>query len=183
MANPPTTNRSAVLPSEDQAAFDAHRRSFFDEYQPANATETQLVQELVDTSWRLNRIPLLEAGLTNPQDQIPALAALGLHCTRLSRQFQKTVDKLREIQAERLLQQDRDLRRAAGLLELHKKKRIPYNPAQDGFIFSTGQVEAFTNHLRRLDQSRPIERNLGILQSPVRVVSAAVGTAPAVRVN
>jgi hypothetical protein len=28
---------AAVLPSEDQAAYDAHRRGFFDEYQPALA--------------------------------------------------------------------------------------------------------------------------------------------------
>jgi len=176
------TSRSALLPSEDQAAFDAHRRGFFDEYQPANSTETQLVQELVDTSWRLNRIPLLEAGLLSqnpaPQTLTPALATLGLHYTRLSRQFEKVVDKLREIQADRLEQQERNLRRAAGLLEFNKQKGIPYNPAQDGFVFSTGQVEAFTNHLKRLDKSRPIERNLGIMQSPVRVVSAAVGTAP-----
>ena len=55
------TAASAVLPSEDPAAYENHRRQFFDEYQPATATETQLVQELVDTSWRLNRIPLLEA--------------------------------------------------------------------------------------------------------------------------
>ena len=55
------TAASAVLPSEDQAALDAHRRGFFDEYQPATSTESQLVQELANTSWRLNRIPLLEA--------------------------------------------------------------------------------------------------------------------------
>src|SRR6204780_3894638 len=29
------TAASAVLPSEDQAAYDAHRRGFFHEYQPA----------------------------------------------------------------------------------------------------------------------------------------------------
>src|ERR1700685_4383230 len=55
------TAASAVLSSEDPAAYDAHRRGFFDEYQPATPTETQLVMELADTSWRLNRIPLLAA--------------------------------------------------------------------------------------------------------------------------
>jgi hypothetical protein len=57
------TAASAVLPSEDRAAYDAHRRSFFDEYQPATPAETQLTQELADTAWRLNRVPLLEAEL------------------------------------------------------------------------------------------------------------------------
>jgi hypothetical protein len=57
------TAASAVLPTEDRAAFDAHRRGFFDEYQPATPTESQLVMEIAETSWRLNRIPLLEAEL------------------------------------------------------------------------------------------------------------------------
>src|SRR6202162_5370343 len=44
------TARTAVLPSEDPAAYEQHCRQFRDEYQPANATETQLVQELAETS-------------------------------------------------------------------------------------------------------------------------------------
>jgi hypothetical protein len=137
------TAASAVLPSEDQAAYDAHRRGFFDEYKPATPTETQLVIELADTAWRLNRIPLLEAQLfsqdPNPQSLIPQLATLGLHYTRLSRQFQKAVDHLRKIQSERRHDEERDLKRAAALLELHKHKGIPYDPVQDGFVFSKDQ--------------------------------------------
>ena len=121
------TSASAVLPSEDQAAYDTHRRSFFDEYKPATPTETQLVQEIADTAWRLNRIPLLEAELfsqnPNPQSLIPLLATLGLHHTRLSRQFQKAVDHLREIQSERAERERRDLKDAAALLEFHKTQR------------------------------------------------------------
>jgi hypothetical protein len=93
------TAASAVLPSEDPAAYEQHRRRFFDEYQPATPTESQLVQELVDTSWRLNRIPLLEAATfarhqppaTNhqpPADIVDAhrlLANLGIQGQRLSR--------------------------------------------------------------------------------------------------
>ena len=54
------TAQTVVLPSEDAAAHQSHSRQFFSEYQPATPTETQLVQELIDTSWRLNRIPLLK---------------------------------------------------------------------------------------------------------------------------
>jgi hypothetical protein len=133
------TAASAVLPSEDQAAYDAHRRGFFDEYQPATPTETQLVIEVADTAWRLNRIPSLEAALLsqdpNPQTLIPQLATLGLHYQRLSRQFQKAVDHLREIQADRAERERRDLRDAAALLELHKHKGVPWEPADHGFVF------------------------------------------------
>jgi hypothetical protein len=141
------TAASAVLPSEDRAAFDAHRRGFFDEYQPATPTETQLTQELADTAWRLNRIPLLEAALldraANPPteqtridfDIVDAHRALGLHYTRLSRQFQKTLDTLRDIQADRAERERRDLRDAAALLELHKHKGVPWEPSDHGFVF------------------------------------------------
>src|ERR1700683_3738447 len=80
------TAASPVLPSQDPAAYDPPRRAFFDEYHPATPTETQLVQKLADTSWRLNRIPLLEADLfsqnPNPQSLIPLLATLGMHSPR-----------------------------------------------------------------------------------------------------
>ncbi len=87
------TAASAVLPSEDRGAYETHRRGFFDEYQPATPTETQLTQELADTSWRLNRIPLLEADLLSRADTVDAyraLATLGTRSQRLSRQFQKS---------------------------------------------------------------------------------------------
>jgi hypothetical protein len=166
------TTASAVLPSEDQAAFDAHRRGFFDEYKPATPTETQLVQELADTSWRLNRIPLLEAEVLSraanpPTDQAAidfdivdahrALATIGLHYQRLSRQFQKTLGTLRDIQADRAERQRRDLKDAAALLELHKHKGVPWEPSDHGFVFSKDQVEAFSQRLMRLNEARYIE--------------------------
>jgi hypothetical protein len=166
------TAASAVLPSEDRAAYDAHRHGFFDEYKPATPTESQLVIEIADTAWRINRIPSLEAALLSnppsPQTLIPQLAALGLHYQRLSRQFQKTVDHLREIQSERRRQEKRDLEHAAAILELHKRKGIPYDLAQDGFVFSRDQVEAFGQRLMRLNESRSIEHVLFHMQPPSR---------------
>ena len=175
------TSRSPVLASEDLAAYQLHRRQFLDAYQPATPTETQLTQELADTAWRLNRIPMLEAGLLDraanpPNDQAAidfdivdahrALAALGLHGQRLSRQFQKTLEQLREIQYGRRREQKRDLERAAALLELHKHKGIPYDPAQFGFVFSKDQIEAHAQRLMRLNESRPFEHVLFHMQPP-----------------
>jgi hypothetical protein len=166
------TAASAVLPSEDQAAFDTHRRGFFDEYRPATPTETQLVQELADTSWRLNRIPLLEADLLSraahpPTEQAAIefdivdahrlLANLGIQGQRLSRQFQKSLDKLREVQAERIERERRDLKDAAALLELHKHQGVPWEPADHGFVFSKDHVERFAQRAMRLNEARHIE--------------------------
>jgi hypothetical protein len=153
------TSRTPVLATEDPAAYQHHCRQFFDEYKPATPTESHLTQQLADTAWRLNRIPLLESDLfsqnPSPQTLIPQLATLGLHGSRLSRQFQKALDQLREIQAERRIQHERDLKRAAALLELHKHKGLPYDPIQDGFVFSKLEIEAFSQRLMRLNQSSP----------------------------
>jgi len=141
------TARTAVLPSEDHSAYEKHCRAFQDEYQPATPTETQLVQELADTSWRLNRIPLLEAGLFRqtrrwpPDDVIDALAKLGLHSARLSRQFQRTLNQLRALQSERRDHESRRLPEAAELVEHHKKQTTLLNSARDGFVFSRDQIQ------------------------------------------
>jgi hypothetical protein len=191
------TAASPVLPSEDPAAYESHCRQFMDEYQPASPTETQLVQELIDASWRLNRIPLLEAellagtGRSRPQciqenaggplrcaglkedpanppneqaridfdivDAHRLIANLNLQGHRLSRQFQKALDKLREIQADRRECERRDLKDAAALLELYKHKGLPWQPADHGFVFSKQQVERAAERMIRLNEARHVE--------------------------
>jgi hypothetical protein len=166
------TGRTVLLPSDDPATHQRHAQEFLDEYKPQGPTERQLVQELIDTSWRLNRVPELEAEVlsraANPPtpeaaiefdivDAHAIIDKLALYSHRLSRQFHKTLDQLLDIQAERRETETRDLKRAAALLEMHKVKGIPYDPAQDGFVFSNDQIETFSHRLIRLNESRHIE--------------------------
>jgi hypothetical protein len=171
------TAASPVLPSEDPAAYQRHCRQFLDEYQPATPTESHLTQELADAAWRLNRIPLLEAEVfsqnPNPQSLVSLLATLGMHSQRLSRQFQKSLDQLREIQADRADRERRDLKNAAALLELHKHKGIPWQPSDHGFVFSKDEIEAFSQRLIRLNESRHVEHVLFHMQPPARVATAS----------
>ena len=156
------TAETAVLPSEDLAAFQRHVQQFLDEYRPATPTETHLVHELANTAWRQKRIPLLEAEAlsraANPPteqaridfdivDAHRLLTNLGLHGHRLSRQFQKTLEQLRAIQAERREREKKDLKDAAGIFEFHKHKGLPWEPADDGFVFSKDEVERFARRL------------------------------------
>ena len=127
-------------------------------------TETQLVHEIANTAWRLNRIPFLEADLLsqnpNLQALIPMLATLGLHGSRLSRQFQKAIDQLRYIQDERRRLERRQLTEAAEILLRHRHKGLSsepasvpspeWEPSDDGFVFSKEQVERHARQLMRL---------------------------------
>jgi len=165
-------SRTPVLRSEDQAAYEQHCRQFFDEHRPATPTETQLTQELADTSWRLNRVPALEAELLNraahPANEEAAIAfdivdahraisILSLHSARLSRQFQRALEQLREIQSDRLARRERDLKDAAAVSEVHKHQGIPYDPAQDGFVFSRDEIDACAQRRMRIDKSRAFD--------------------------
>ncbi len=165
------TARTAVLPTEDPDAYQRHVQQFLDEYAPATPTETQLVHEIANTAWRLNRIPFLEAELLSqipsPQTLIPQLATLGLHGSRLSRQFQKALDQLRGIQDERRRLERRQLNEAAEILIRHQRKGLPWELSdlfpeqahrrlvpwcavkQAGFVFSKEQIERHARYLMR----------------------------------
>ena len=166
------TASSPVIHSEDPAAFETLRRQLTEEFQPKTASESQLVRQIADTTWRLNRIPLLEAGLldraANPPDDQSAIefdivdahniiVKLGMHTQRLNNVLHKTMDKLRAIQAERRERERFQLKEAAALLALHQHKGIEWDPSQDGFVFSKEEVERFAQHLMRLNESRHIE--------------------------
>jgi hypothetical protein len=165
------TARTAVLPAEDPEAYQRHVQQFLDEYAPATPTETQLVHEIANTAWRLNRIPFLEAELLSrainpPTEQAAidfdivdahrALATLGLHGSRLSRQFQKALDQLRDIQEERRRLERRHLNEAAELLIRHQRKGLSSDPSvfskDAGFVFSKEQIE---RHARKLILQNP----------------------------
>jgi hypothetical protein len=153
------TARTAVLPNEDPDAYQRHVQQFLDDCKPANSIETQLVHEIANTAWRLNRIPSLEAELLsqdpNPQTQIPLLAKLGLHGSRLSRQFQKAAEQLHDIQEERRRLERRHLNEVAEILMRHQRKGLRFDPAvfskEAGFVFSKEQIECHAQHLIHLN--------------------------------
>jgi hypothetical protein len=137
------TGQLVVIPDEDLQLYESLKKSFRDEYQPQGATEENLVQALADVSWRLNRVALLESNLLSisytPRDlvdclfaQAKALASLSMHSQRLSRQFERTVALLRQLQQARRTQEKKalDLHESTGKTSGH------------GFVFSERQIDA-----------------------------------------
>jgi hypothetical protein len=174
------TGQIVVMPAEDLAAYQSHVKSFTDEYHPQGATEAHLVQALADTSWRLNRVAaqetnLLTLGLQNPtaidaprpiqdamsiaaalESQSKALANLSMHSQRLSRQFERTVTQLRDLQQTRRAQEKKALNDLLDVLEMHEAKGESYNPSADGFVFSEQQIAESLqarNRERLIDQA------------------------------
>jgi hypothetical protein len=170
------TGQTIILPAEDLDAYKAFTRTFFDDYKPVGITEKQLVQSLADTSWRLNRAAALENNLIglgfdehsnsisteHPEahaaiviieamrEQTRQLAVLGLHTARLSRHFKETLKQLNEAQKERLATEASHMREAAALYQMDQKQGLPYNPSEDGFVFSSTEIETFIRRQSRL---------------------------------
>ena len=183
------TGQTIVLPSEDLAAYQRHSQAFLDEYQPKGANETQVVQSLLDTAWQVNRAAAVETnlftlGITEMEDRIRAnhpeaetalamalayrehnraFANIGIARQRLSRQYERTLAQLRQIQAERRANEERQLDRAAKILKMHNDENLrdqtaphnpaPYNPADDGFVFSNAEIETFLHRQERSQQA------------------------------
>ena len=150
------TGQTVVMPAEDLEAYQHHIQNFVNEYHPQGATETQLVQSLADAAWRLNRVAVLETNLLTHDivyDDFPnhestfemreaiaiahaldshtkALANLSLHGQRLSRQFERTLTLLKQLQSTRLANQ-----KVANPLQ---SRQIP----RDGFVFPNEKVPA-----------------------------------------
>src|SRR6202166_2609007 len=179
------TGQTVVLPNEDHAAYERQSQLFLDEHEPKGATEPQLVQSLIDTSWRMNRAAavetnLLTLGITEMEDRIRpnhpraeaalamalafrentrAFAQISIHGQRLARQFERTLAQLRQIQAERRATEERQLDKAAKIFKMHKHEHLssetpPYNPADDGFVFSNAEIETFVRREERTQRAK-----------------------------
>jgi hypothetical protein len=138
------TAESAILPTDDRETYRRHVETFYNEYHPQGATETHLVQTMADTAWRQNRIASLEDKLVAAEvPDVRALSNLSLHSQRLNRQFEKTLLLLKEVQGPRLEAREQELQKIADLIQMHQLKEEPYDPAEDGFVFSNAEIEAF----------------------------------------
>jgi len=155
------TGQIVVMPTEDLQAYQRHLQSFTDEYNPKGATESHLVQALADASWRLNRVAAMESNLLSLQavlapdsiagavsiaaaleSQSKAFSNLSMHSQRLSRQFERTVTQLRELQKIRRAQEQEDMNMLLDIMEMYKLKGETHHPSADGFVFSEPEIAA-----------------------------------------
>jgi len=169
------TGQVVVLPTEELAAYELFADAMLKDLQPLGFLETQIAQSITDDSWRLNRAKALENNMyalalnDNPDSvvtdhpeahaalvmaksitsQIKTLATLSLHQHRIQRSFERNLELLRKIQAERRERERDELFYAAKLYEIHVAENKasgatePYNPAAHGFVISIAQVEAY----------------------------------------
>jgi hypothetical protein len=174
------TGHTIVLPTEDLAAYNLFTKQLFDEFKPVGLLEKQFAQLIADTSWRLNRVPALEHNLSalgfdehknsikteHPEahaalvitealrERTRYINAISTHGERLSRQLDRTLLRLKNLQSERRATEAQQLSDAAALYQMDQKQGLPYNPAEDGFVFANAEIETYIRRRDRLKAAR-----------------------------
>ena len=173
------TGQVTTMTDEDRAAHEQFSQALIKSLAPEGAMETQLAQRIATDSWRLNRASAIEdnlfalglhqnAGQICPDhDQVDAaltsarvfteeshqLQILTLYEQRLNRGLQKNLALLQSLQAARKAQRAAEMKEASELLQLSEMRGVEYQPAKDGFVFSTAQIHSRLDRQQRLRQA------------------------------
>ena len=168
------TGRTVLLPSDDVAAYESHVRGFEEEFQPVGPRECELVQSIADIWWRMRRAVALQmaifargqmefAGQFEDHDPAARRALIEVHTfltyekqlrnlqlqeARLSRRREKETAELRELQQDRKAKKREQLDLASKLYLAAQQDHTPFDPAANGFDFSTAQIEHYLARVR-----------------------------------
>ena len=157
------TAQTTVMTEEDRLKHDAFCSRMVAELAPVGEMETFHASSVAEEAWRLNHSraqcnnivaighfdgtgdrydaehPEIHTAITaasTVRDNSKTLELLSLYEQRIHRSFQKHMEQLKKLQAERKAQYDTDLDNARLLSQLSQLRNLPYIPAQDGFVFS-----------------------------------------------
>ena len=166
-----------VLPSEDMTVYLAFAKEYTDSLHPATPVERQFAQTAADNQWRINRIKSLEDGMLalgrdqnhdlmdtgHPgvdnvlaaarafQDNSRAFVNLSIYEQRLSRAIKEALRQLEELQTKRAAKRQTEMTEAIRLKKLDEMEHELYNPAADGFVYSTAEITREETRRERLD--------------------------------
>ena len=174
------TSRIVVLPTEDLAAYKTFSAEFFVDLAPETFAERQFAQTIIDTQWRLNRVRALEDGMLalghygkennidagHPEIHAALTAAavfrehsqafvnLSMHEQRLYRILTTATKSLDEMKAKRIAARQADLDAAVALHNPNKMQDLPFEPSENGFVFTVKEIEAESRRQRRLWEAK-----------------------------
>lgn len=164
------TGRTVLLPTDDANQYAELVENFRSEYHPQGDAENRLVQSLADTTWRLGRIPGLEASIyavghikladLHPDVKDEAQRRAMIQCevflayerplrnlcvqeSRLRRNLEKDIAALKQLQEQRRSNEQQQLAVAANQLitAIKNGQGRNWDPKANGFVFSIAEIE------------------------------------------
>ncbi len=176
------TSQLALLPTEDAAAYEALCAKFKSELNPRTALEQTMAQTVCDNRWRIERTHRAESAvltlvhhepipdhiqsIDDPAERDAMLEAhaqvkyesvlrnIQLQDARLQKLFTKSLADLRAEQSRRRQAETNFFTQAINARTWHIANEEPFVPADHGFVFTTGQIDA--ERKRRHMQSNPV---------------------------
>ena len=185
------TGQTVVLPEDDLTAYQKHCAEFHAELKPQGLLETKAVQTIADTYWRLDRIRAMENNLFSLgfhelsgdlSSDDPAihcalvqaksldgrgdlLARLSLYEQRLNRTLTLAKAELKQLQQEGTEAEREALLTASKIRNLKHALNQPWQPEQDGFEFSIGELTLWMRRCELIDQANDFKFH-GYLPDP-----------------
>ena len=161
------TSQIVVMPNEDLKAYLAFIELYVKDLNPMTEPERQLAQDMANSQWRLNRSASVENGIyaighhdfasaidvDHPEVHAALTAAttylkngnqienLSRQENRLRRTLQSSIKLYQQMQDCRREQERADMCTLGPIYKTHQMKKLPYNPADDGFVLSTAQID------------------------------------------
>ena len=99
-------------------------------------------------------------------DTLKQLQLLTLYDQRINRAFRQNMQQLQSLQAARKQQQAVAMEQARLLSQLSLSQGVAYDPARDGFVFSSAAINASTNRENRLNEAQALARQPGLNLKP-----------------
>ena len=198
-----------TLSDDDRPVFEKFKTNFITDLAPKTTIELSLAHSLAWDTWRLNHLRAVEMnmyalGTTDPATAFDCddprlatamsdtmtfakeskkLALMSIYEQRINRAIHKNLATLRDLQAERKQNYEKDIRQEVILAEACDINSVPYAPpvlpSRNGFVFSTAEILAASNRVNGL-----YEANTTVGREPVKVrFASATSGAPLNVVN
>lgn len=177
------TGRTALLPTEDAALYQAFLIEYLADLNPQTAVERHLAQTIADHQWRLNRLCAIEDGLLiigappaelQPETGVPAadhilnnarafrdharaFATLSIYEQRIHRSMEKCRREFKQLQTENRTRHEQEMEDAIRLQRYDEMERLDFDPAADGFVFATDEIDTARDQSNRRGNAKRAE--------------------------
>jgi hypothetical protein len=195
------TAQTTVMTEEDRIKHDEFCSNMMADLAPVGSMETFLASSVAEEAWRLNHaraqcgnivaighfdgtgdiydaaehaeVHTAITAARTTRDNAKTLELISLYETRIRRSFEKYLEKLEKLQAERKAKHEQELEEARNFFQMAEIKDIPWNPTADGFVFSNDEVARYTDRYHRRIAAREAGYTYRKLQSAPKGVPKA----------
>ena len=201
------TGQITTLSEEDRPIFEKFKPDFIRDLAPKTVMELSLASSIAWDSWRLNHLRAVEMNIyalgasnnsveveaDDPQihtaisgavtfvDEAKRFALVSMYEQRMNRSIHKNLATLRQLQAERKQNYERDLEEEIIFARANDIKGLPYEappaPTENGSVFSNREIFAAARRLTALHAARI---TVNTANFKVQFAGAASGTSSTV---